>query len=101
MVTDGFGDSGVGIIRGSDLTTAVHYQILKKIIIIYNLIPRSFSVAYGHIVVVVVQINQHKRVKHKVYKQFFNILEPNRQNLSSTSGFIINEATASDATLLC
>ena len=102
IVTDGFGDGGVGIINGSDLATASLSDTQKNYY--YNLQFNSkdhFSVAYGHIggSGSSNQSTTQEGETQAVYKQFFNILEPNRQNLkaSSTSGFIINEATASDA----
>jgi len=102
VVTDGFGDGGVGIINGSNLVTASLSDAQKNYY--YNLQFNSkdhFSVSYGHIggSGSTNQSTTQEGETQAVYKQFFNILEPNRQNLkaSSTSGFIINEATASDA----
>ena len=96
VVTDGFGDGGVGIINGSDLATASLSDTQKNYY--YNLQFNSkdhFSVAYGHIggSGSSNQSTTQEGETQAVYKQFFNILEPNRQNLkaSSTSGFIIND----------
>ena len=52
--------------------------------------------------VVVVVLNQstiQEGETQAIYKQFYNIVEPNEQNLkrSSTNGFVINEVTQSDA----
>jgi len=102
VVTDGFGDGGIGVINGSDLITASLSDAQKNYY--YNLQFNSkdhFSVSYGHIggSGSSNQSTTQEGETQAVYKQFFNILEPNRQNLkaSSVSGFIINEATASDA----
>ena len=50
VVTDGFGDGGVGVINGSDLVTASLSDTQKNYY--YNLQYNSkdhFSVSYGHI----------------------------------------------------
>ena len=102
VVTDGFGDGGVGVINGSDLTTASLSGTQKNYY--YNLQFNSkdhFSVAFGDIggSGSSNQSTTQEGETQAVYKQFFNILEPNRQNLkaSSTTGFIINEVTQSSA----
>ena len=102
VVTDGFGDGGVGVINGSDLVTASLSDTQKNYY--YNLQYNSkdhFSVSYGHIggSGSANQSTTQEGETQAVYKQIYNITEVNRQNLkaSSTSGFIINEATASDA----
>tara|TARA_B100001094_G_scaffold333239_1_gene409741 strand:- start:633 stop:1664 length:1032 start_codon:yes stop_codon:yes gene_type:complete len=102
VVTDGFGDGGLGTINGSDLTTASLSDTQKNYY--YNLQLNSkdhFSVAYGHLggSGSANQSTIQEGETQAIYKQFYNIVEPNRQNLkrSSTSGFIINEVTQSDA----
>jgi len=102
IVTDGFGDGGVGVINGSDLATASLSDTQKNYY--YNLQYNSkdhFSVSYGHIggSGSANQSTTQEGETQAIYKQIYNITETNRQNLkaSSTSGFIINEATASDA----
>jgi len=102
VVTDGFGDGGLGTINGSDLITASLSDTQKNYY--YNLQLNSkdhFSVAYGHIggSGSANQSTVQEGETQAIYKQFYNIVEPNRQNLkrSSTSGFVINEVTQSDA----
>ena len=102
VVTDGFGDGGLGTINGSDLTTASLSDTQKNYY--YNLQLNSkdhFSVAYGHIggSGSANQSTIQEGETQAIYKQFYNIVEPNRQNLkrSSTNGFVINEVTQSDA----
>ena len=102
VVTDGFGDGGLGTINGSDLTTSSLSDTQKNYY--YNLQLNSkdhFSVAYGHIggSGSANQSSVQEGETQAIYKQFYNIVEPNRQNLkrSSTNGFVINEVTQSDA----
>ena len=99
-VTDGFGDGGVGILNGTNLTTASLSTAQENYY--YNLQYNSkdhLSVTYGHIKG---SGSQHQSTTQEgetkaVYGQFYNLLETDRAALKSNRGFLINNATASDA----
>ena len=100
IVTDGFGDGGVGVINGSDLTTASLSDTQKNYY--YNLQYNSkdhLSVLYGHIngSGSMNQSSTQEGETKAVYGQFFNLLETDRSALKSNRGFVINNVTQSDA----
>ena len=99
-VTDGFGDGGVGIIQGSNLTTSSLSAAQKNYY--YNLQFNSkdhLSVSYGHIAGSgsSEQSTTVEGTTKAVYGQFYSLLENDRSKLKRNTGFIINNVTASDA----
>ena len=99
-VTDGFGDGGVGILAGTDFTTASLSTAQEKYY--YNLQYNSkdhLSVTYGHIdgSGSMNQSTTQEGETKAVYGQFSNLLETDRSALKSNRGFLIGAETASDA----
>ena len=99
-VTDGFGDGGVGILNGTDFTTASLSTAQEKYY--YNLQYNSkdhLSVTYGHIdgSGSMNQSTTQEGETKAVYGQFYNLLETDRSALKSNRGFLINNITQSDA----
>ena len=99
-VTDGFADGGVGILQGTSITTASLSDTQDKYY--YNLQYNSkdhLSVAYGHIAGSgsMNQSSTQEGETKAVYGQFYNLLETDRNALKRNDGFLIAEATASDA----
>tara|TARA_B100000683_G_scaffold266120_1_gene297960 strand:- start:962 stop:1993 length:1032 start_codon:yes stop_codon:yes gene_type:complete len=99
-VTDGFGDGGVGILTGTNLTTASLSDAQKRKY--YNIQFNSkdhLSVAYGHIQGSgsAQQSTTVEGETKAIYGQFFNLLETDRSALKSNRGFLIGNVTASDA----
>jgi len=99
-VTDGFFDGGKGIVAGTSLTTSSLSTDQKKYY--YNLQFNSkdhLSVTYGHIrgSGSANQSTSQEGETKAVYGQFFNLLETDRAALKSNRGFLIGNATASDA----
>ena len=99
-VTDGFGDGGVGIIQGSNLSTSSLSATQKQYY--YNLQFNSkdhLSVSYGHIAGSgsEAQSTTVEGTTKAVYGQFYSLLETDRTKLKRNTGFIINNVTCSDA----
>ena len=99
-VTDGFGDGGVGIIQGSNLSTSSLSSTQKQYY--YNLQFNSkdhLSVSYGHIAGSgsEAQSTTVEGTTKAVYGQFYSLLENDRTKLKRNTGFIINNVTCSDA----
>ena len=99
-VTDGFGDGGVGILTGTNLTTSSLSSAQKNYY--YNLQFNSkdhLSVTYGHIAGSgsAEQSTTVEGTTKAVYGQFYNLLENDRSKLKRNTGFIINNVTASGA----
>mgnify|MGYP001249169557 CR=1 FL=1 len=99
-VTDGFADGGIGIVTAGQFTTSSLSSAQKKYY--YNLQFNSkdhLSVSYGHIAGSG-SGEQGTNVEGEtkaIYGQFYNLVETDRQKLKNNTGFIINNATASDA----
>ena len=92
-VTDGFGDGGVGIIQGSNLSTSSLSATQKQYY--YNLQFNSkdhLSVSYGHIAGSgsEAQSTTVEGTTKAVYGQFYSLLETDRTKLKRNTGFIIN-----------
>ena len=99
-VTDGFGDGGVGILAGTDFTTASLSTAQENYY--YNLQYNSkdhLSVTYGHIAGSgsTNQSTTQEGETKAIYGQFYNLLETDRSALKSNRGFLINNITQSDA----
>ena len=102
-VTDGFGDGGVGILQGTNLTTSSLSNAQKEYY--YNMQFNSkdhLSLSYGHIAGSgsAEQSATLEGTTKAVYGQFYNLLETDRTALKRNTGFVINNATASDAYFL-
>ena len=102
-VTDGFGDGGVGILTGTNLTTSSLSNAQKEYY--YNMQFNSkdhLSLSYGHIAGSgsAEQSATLEGTTKAVYGQFYNLLETDRTALKRNTGFVINNATASDAYFL-
>ncbi len=102
-VTDGFGDGGLGIINGVNLVSSSLSAAQKQYY--YNLQYNSkdhVSLSYGHIggSGSEEQSTTVEGTTKAVYGQFYNLLETDRTKIKNNTGFIINNATASDAYFL-
>ena len=102
-VTDGFGDGGLGIINGVNLVSSSLSAAQKQYY--YNLQFNSkdhVSLSYGHIggSGSEEQSTTVEGTTKAVYGQFYNLLETDRTKIKNNTGFIINNATASDAYFL-
>ena len=99
-VTDGFFSGGKGIVAGTSLTTSSLSTDQKKYY--YNLqfsSLDSLSVTYGHIAGSgsMEQSTNVEGETQAIYKQFYNILETDRQKIKTSQGFSMNSVTQSDA----
>ena len=95
-VTNGFFDGGVGTLDGSNLSTSSLSATQKSYY--YNLQYNSkdhFSVTYGHIGGSG-SAEQNANVEgttQAIYKQFFNFVEPNAENVRDGVGWSIIDGT--------
>jgi len=95
-VTNGFFDGGVGTLAGSNLSTSSLSATQKSYY--YNLQYNSkdhFSVTYGHIGGSG-SAEQNANVEgptQAIYKQFFNFVEPNAENVRDGVGWSIVDGT--------
>ena len=99
-VTNGFFDGSIGTKAGSTLTTSSLSSTQKSYY--YNLQYNDkdhLSVSYGHIAGSgsEQQSTTIEGTTKAIYKQFYNFTEPSADKLRDSTGYIINEATASDA----
>jgi len=101
--TNGYFDGGVGTLANSagtnSLTTSSLSTTQKSYY--YNLQYNSkdhFSVTYGHIggSGSAVEDANTEGTTQAIYKQFYNLVEPEADRLRDQGGWIINNATASD-----
>ena len=97
--TNGYFDGGVGTLAGTNLSTSSLSSTQKSYY--YNLQYNSkdhFSVSYGHIGGSGSAIEDANRegTTQAIYKQFYNLVEPQSDRLRDQGGWVINNATASD-----
>ena len=109
-VTNGFFDGGVGTLAGSNFTTSSLSATQKSYY--YNLQYNSkdhFSVTYGHRggSGSAEQSTTVEGTTQAIYKQFFNFVEPNADNIRDGAGWSIvdgtdgtNEVTQNDVYIL-
>ena len=98
-VTNGFFDGGVGTLNGLggvNLTTSSLSTTQKQYY--YNLQYNSkdhFSISYGHIggSGSAVESATQEGTTQAIYKQFFNFVEPNSENVRDTAGWSMIDGT--------
>jgi len=95
-VTNGFFDGGVGTLAGSNLSTSSLSATQKSYY--YNLQYNSkdhFSITYGHKggSGSAVQSTTTEGTTQAIYKQFFNFVEPNADNIRDDAGWSIVDGT--------
>ena len=95
-VTNGFFDGGVGTLAGSNLSTSSLSATQKSYY--YNLQYNSkdhFSVTYGHKggSGSAEQSTTVEGTTQAIYKQFFNFVEPNAENIRDGAGWSIVDGT--------
>ena len=95
-VTNGFFDGGVGTLAGSNLSTSSLSSTQKSYY--YNLQYNSkdhFSVTYGHKggSGSAEQSTTVEGTTQAIYKQFFNFVEPNAENIRDDAGWSIVDGT--------
>ena len=95
-VTNGFHDGGVGTLAGSNFTTASLSGTQKSYY--YNVQYNSkdhFGVTYGHIggSGSAEQSTTVEGTTQAIYKEFFNVLEPDSVKLRDGAGFLIVDGT--------
>jgi hypothetical protein len=95
-VTNGFFDGGVGTLAGSNFTTASLSTTQKSYY--YNVQYNSkdhFGVTYGHIggSGSAEQSTTVEGTTQAIYKEFFNVLEPDSVKLRDETGFLIVDGT--------
>jgi len=95
-VTNGFFDGGVGTLAGSNLSTSSLSATQKSYY--YNLQYNSkdhFSVTYGHILGSgsAEQSTTVEGTTQAIYKQFFNFVEPNADNIRDGAGWSMIDGT--------
>ena len=95
-VTNGFFDGGVGTLAGSNFTTSSLSSTQKSYY--YNLQYNSkdhFSVTYGHILGSgsAEESTIVEGTTQAIYKQFFNFIEPNSENVRDGAGWSMIDGT--------
>ena len=95
-VTNGYFDGGLGTLAGSGITTSSLSATQKSYY--YNLQYNSkdhFSVTYGHILGSgsAEESTSVEGTTQAIYKQFYNLTEPNSENLRDGTGFKMIDGT--------